>query len=417
MANEKMMILKMLEEGKINAADAAKLLASADAPLTVGSSQAPQRYAAPAPPSRPGYDSAPRPNSPNPAAPPPKPGSAVDDMGKKFGAFMKDMEPKFKKAAETVVEKTASAADSISKSLASHGEKRDTSTSGSHGGSTYYPQAPTPPKPVKSSGAAGIEEMIEILVRQAGAELNLNGLNGQVLVKGYNGDKISAKIYTVAKRAGAKAELAVLGNKYYLAYDENDFERVCIDAFVPESMFDNVRIATVNGDVRAATLTAQYIQIENMNGTTEVADISASHLAIESNNGGLRLADSAAHTATIENFNGAISISKIDIANLKATTFNSAVDMQIAGFAAYDHYNWHIETSNGKLGLVLPSYSTLGYHIKAHAALGDVKLGLVGMNYLRNDKSFIEAQSINYDAALKKVDMSLATSNAPLVVN
>ena len=413
MANEKMMILKMLEEGKINAEDAAKLLASADTPPLPSSTptggQIPPRHTTP-PPSVSSFD-APRPNS----AMPPKAGSAVDDMSRKFGAFVKEMEPKVKKVAGAVVEKTASAADSISKSLSAHGEKRV--SYGGFGGGTYFPQAPTPPKPVKGSSSAGIEEMIEILVSQAGSELNLNGLNGQVLVKGYNGDKISAKIYTVAKRAGAKAELAVLGNKYYLAYDENDFERVCIDAFVPESMFDNVRIATVNGDVRAATLSAQYVQIENMNGGTEVTDISAQNISIESNNGNLRLADSAANTTTIENFNGGISISKVDIANLKATTFNGAVDMQIAGFAAYDQYKWQVETSNGKLGLILPSYSTLGYHVKAHAALGDVKLGLVGMNYLRNDKSFIEAKSINYDSSLKKVDMTLATSNAQLVVN
>ncbi|MCL2573630.1 MAG: DUF4097 family beta strand repeat-containing protein [Defluviitaleaceae bacterium] len=416
MANEKMMILKMLEEGKINAEDAAKLLASADTPplpmggTGAGSQMPPRPASGGSVPSGSSIDSAPRPNS----AAPPKTGSAVDEMGKKFGAFMKDMEPKLKKAAETVVVKTASAADSISKSLSAHGEKRSASGSGS---GTYFPQAPTPTRPAKSSSGAGIEEMIEILVRENGAELNLSGLNGQVLVKGYNGDKISAKIYTVAKRAGAKAELAVLGNKYYLAYDENDFERVCIDAFVPESMFDNVRIATVNGDIRAATLTANFVQIESMNGGTEVAEVSAQNIVIESNNGGLILKDSAAHTATIENFNGGISIHKIDIANLKATTFNGAVDMQIAGFTAYDHYNWHVETSNGKLGVVLPSYSTLGYHVKAHAALGDVKLGLVGMNYLRNDKSFVEAKSIGYDEALKKVDMTLATSGASLVVN
>ena len=407
MANEKMMILKMLEEGKISAEDAAKLLSSADGSLgmSMGTGSIPQR---------PGTDNTPRPNSNSPSGVPPKTaGSTVDDMSKKFGEFVKEMEPKVKKMAGVVVEKTASAADSLSKSLSAHGEKRGPSSPGS---GSHFPQAPAPAKPAKASGT-GIEEMIEILVSQPGSELNLSGLNGQVLVKGYNGDKISAKIYTVAKRPGAKAELAVLGNKYYLAYDENDFERVCIDAFVPESMFDNVRIATVNGDVRAATLTAHYVQIENMNGTTEVADINAENIIIDNNNGSTRLADSAAKTASIENFNGSISISKIDIASLKATTFNGTVDMQIAAFANYDRYKWQIETSNGKLGLVLPSYSTLGYHVSAHAALGDVKLGLVGMNYLRNDKSFVEAKSINYDDALKKVEMTLATSNAPLVVN
>jgi len=428
MATEKMMILKMLEEGKINAEEAARLLASADGAgsgsAPVGGNQMPPGPTPPTAPSRPaapsspGGDYAPRPNSPAGSAAPASGktvGSTIDDMGRKFSAFAKEMEPKVRKFTETAVAKTASAADSLSKTLSGHAEKKST---GQSTGSAYFPSAPAAARPVKSmGGASGIEEVVEIKVAQAGAELNLTALNGQVLVKGYNGDKITAKIFTVTKRPGARVELATLGSKYYLAFDENDFERVCIDAFVPENMFDNVKIATTNGDIRITTLSTVFVQSDNMNGNTEIADVNAQNIVVESNNGHLRLADTGAERATIENFNGGISVSKIDIASLKATTFNGAIDMQIAGFAAYDYYNWHVETSNGKMGIVLPSYATLGYHVKAHAALDNVKLGLVGMNYLRNDKSFVEAKSINYDSAAKKADMTLVTSNAPLTVN
>jgi len=413
MASEKMMILKMLEDGKINATEAARLLASAEGapspPPVANNSQTP-------PPRRPSTDSYSVGQSPNFTPPGKTAGMHVDEMGRKIGAFAKDMEPKVKKFAEVVVEKTANAADSLSKSLSSHSDK--TGHTGGQTGSSHFPSAPAAARPAKTmGGTSGIEETIEILVKQSNAELNLTGLNGQVMIKGYNGDKISAKIFTVAKRAGARAELAQLGNKYYLSFDENDFERVCIDAFVPETMFDNVRVATTNGDIRIASLVTNFMQTENLNGGTEISDVRASHIVAESNNGGFRMADTKADKASIENFNGAISISKIDIASLKATTFNGAVDMQIAGFNSFDYYNWHVETSNGKLGLVLPSYSGLGYHVNAQAALDNVKLGLVGMNYLRNDKSYVEAKSINYDGAIKKADLTLMTSNAPLVIN
>ena len=453
MSNEKMMILRMLEEGKINAADAAKLLATAENTSTPSPQQAPwnkgpeptghsagqSSHGAHSSHSTHSSHSSHSPHStgpiPNNKIPPratttpptaPAAGSVIDDMGKKFGQFMKDMEPKIQRFAEVAVDKTSKAADGISKSLHDYKDKRHSpppppppkKPSG-----TYYPQFPTTPtapahKTAHShAGHAGIEEMIEISVKSAGSELNLSGLNGQVLIKGYNGDRISAKVFSVAKRPGAVVKLETLGNKYYLAYDEADFERVCIDAFVPETFFDNMRIATTNGDIKAAAVSTHFLQVENMNGATAVESINAANLHIESNNGSLYFADSTVAKANIENFNGAISISKVDVAALKAATFNGAIDMQIAAFAAYDHYNWHVETSNGKLALVLPSYSALGYHVKAHAALGDVKLGLVGMNYLRNDKSAIEAKSISYDGAAKKVDLSLFTSNASLVVN
>ncbi|MCL2752534.1 MAG: DUF4097 domain-containing protein [Defluviitaleaceae bacterium] len=395
MQSEKMMILKMLQDGKINAEEAARLLAQTEG-VTPPSIPAPRVTT-----------DAPRSNSPT------APTSAVDGMGKKFSEFAKSVEPKIKKAAEVVVSKTASAAESISKSLSSHGSKSSSyePPTSSIGSQTAAPS----PKPAAKTG--GVEEVIEIKVTEGGAELNLSGLNGQVLVKGYNGDKISAKIFTIAKRAGAKAALTTLGNKYYLSFDENDFDRVCIDAFVPETMFNNIKITTINGDLSLATVDATHVFIENMNGQTEVVGVNTENLTVESNNGHLALKDVVAKNATVENFNGAMSISKVDIGILKANTFNGAIDMQVATLNAHDNYTWNIETGNGKLHLVLPTYTTIGYNIKAHAALDAVKLGLVSMDYARNEKSFVEAKSANYNSALKKVDMELSTSNAPLVIN
>ena len=412
MNNEKMMILKMLEERKITADEAARLLSAAE--NSGGAKPAPDFSAIAPKPSR-SYSDGPQPNRPSGHSSAHKPGepSMVDDISRKFGAFVKDMEPKVKKGIGIAVEKTASAADSLSKSLSSSKPAH----SGYAPQQSAYPAAPKPPARPSAPAGKGIEESIEIHVAHAGAQLNLAGLNGQVLVKGYNGDKISAKIFTVAKRAGAKIQLATLGNKYYLSYDENDFERVCIDAFVPETMFDFVHVSTINGDVRVATISCNSIKIENLNGSTETSQIKADNITIEQNNGKLAMDGLNARAIHAENFNGAISASAIDASKLVMTTFNGAVDMQIAQFASFDHYDWKIETGNEKLNLALPSYVSLGYHVKAHAALNTVKLGLVGMDYIRNDKSMIEAKSINYNDATKKVDLVLETSNAPLVVN
>ncbi|MCL2415589.1 MAG: DUF4097 family beta strand repeat-containing protein [Defluviitaleaceae bacterium] len=425
MNKEKMTILKMLEEGKITSADAARLLASADG--VPPSSSGGTRYHSSASSSMPAsHSSAPQPNRPPtgiphaPAAPAAPKESMADEISRKFGEFAEKAKPKLHRFTEVVVEKTASAADSISKSLA----PKPAPTSYSHTPATPAskpfgtpPFGGAPGHTAPSAAGRGTEEAIEIPVARAGSELNLTGYNGQVIIKGYNGDKISAKIFTVTKRPGARATLAVLGDKYYLSYDENDFDRVCIDAFVPETMFDNIRISTVNGDVRVATLDAQNIKIENLNGTSEISQLKAENIIIEQNNGALRISEISADMAAIENFSGLISASSIDVAKLKMATFNGAIDMQIAQFNHFNHYDWRIETSNEKLGLALPSYASLGYHVKAHAALGTVKLGLIGMNYIRNDKSLVEAKSIKYDESVKKVDLNLETSNAPLIIN
>jgi len=418
MNNEKMLILKMLEERKISADEAGRLLANLDG--------TPPASAAPTGAQKPSFSAVSPPRAP---APPPaggpmqnRPGEAApkesmaDEVSRKFGAFVKDMEPKLKRFAEAAVEKTANAADAISRRLSAPADGSPPPAPPSapaHQQSAAYAR----PAPAPAAVGKGNEESIEIFVGQAGAQLNLAGHNGQVLVKGYNGDKISAKIFAVAKSPGARVNLAQLGNKYYLNYDESDFERVCIDAFVPETMFDNVIVSTVNGVISISSLVCEHIKVDNLNGATSVADLRANSITIEQSNGALKMERLNAKTITAENTNGAIAAFDTDAAKLNMTTFNGAIDMQIAQFPGFDDYDWRIETSNERLNLALPSYASLGYHVKAHAALNTVKLGLIGMDYIRNDPAMVEARSINFSTAAKRVSLTLETSNAPLIVN
>ena len=392
MQSEKMMILKMLEEGKINADEASRLLASASGDTP------PPRHDPQRPPSTTTHSAPKKPASHDSRS---NEQAGTSGMGQKITEFITEMEPKVKKFASQVAGKTIEAADAISKSFQSDPESLP----------SHYSSSITKPS------SAGVEEVAEIKVSHTDGELNLATLNGHVTVKGYNGDKISAKIYTVAKRPGAAISLAVLGNKYYLSYEEDDFERVSIDAFVPEGMFNTVKVASSNGNLNLSSITADHVFLEGYNGSSDISDIKAKNLTIETNNGALTLKDTTAQHANIENFNGNIFIGKTDICNLDVSTFNGAIEMQIADFLAYDDYSWNVETSNGKLLAVLPTYSTLGYHLKAHAALSTAKLGLVGMDYLNHSASSFEAVSVNYEMCLKKVKIELTTSNAPLTVN
>jgi len=444
MSSEKMAILKMLEDKKITAEEAARLLSSvssgdalkpAGAPVPVliapeysmaftdTVKKAPDvptltatPYAEPPKPNpvpgsaapsasyaTPSHDPRVTGAMPQSQSPAPVYGeSLAEELGRKLGGFMRGMEPKLQKFAENFAEKTVSAADSISRTIVA-------------------------PQPVATPRGAGrtapsvargeVQKLFELRVDAPGAELSLSSLNGSVLVKGYNGDKISAKVFYVAKHGGASIELMQLGQKYYLNYDESEFDRVCIDVFLPERLFDNIRLSAVNGPLTVSTLRAANVKLETLNGPTEIAQLSADNLIVECNNGTLRLQDIVAGRASVENFNGAIHTANTDISQMKLSTFNGTVSMQMAGFRCFEDYAWEVDSSNGKLGLVLPSSAELGYDITATAALGVVKLGLIGLAFTRNDRTAAVARSTRFDTAAKRVRLNLATSNASLEVN
>ncbi len=372
MPNEKMQILKMLEEGKINSEEAAKLLNA------IGTEKSTSRGNGRQSSTTENFD------------------EFVSGLSKKIETFAKDVEPKLHKITEVVAEKTTELTDKLSKGL-----------------STSEPAA----KRTKPTGR-GIEKRFELSVgAERGSELNLSTINGDVYVKGYNGDKITASVAYRPKRADAKLDFIQLGSKYMLSYDEDEFEFVSVNAFVPEKLFDIVTIATINGRLDVSTLSVQAATFSNSGGATKLSSIVSKTINVDCNNGSLSLSNVFSDKAQIENFNGTIDVTEIDIADLKLVAFNGDVAFHVSEYKNFSTYVWNIETSNGKMTISVPSAPDIGYNLRAHASLGNVRIGLSGLNYTASDSSFAEGKSVGYESARKRVSLNLETSNNSLVVN
>ncbi|MCL1988606.1 MAG: DUF4097 domain-containing protein [Firmicutes bacterium] len=407
MENERMEILKMIQDGKITPADAATLLNA----LENGSK--------PTMPSMPPMPSVPPPHSPETtdyatsqnSNAPEKSNSGVDfnEIGRKFFAFAKDLEPKIQKAVEFTAEKTVVVADKLSKSIETGVKNFEKNME------TKAAAKPVPPTVTTTTG--GSEQRIEMLVEDGYNELNLSSFNGDTKIIGYNGYKISATLRYQAKRSSATIELKKLGNKYYLKYAEEDFKFVHVDAYVPSQKFNVASITCLNGNLDLSELSCNQIQISNTNGQTQLKQIAAQNIKSDTSNGRLTISHIAANEAVFEHCNGAIELDEIDVEKLAITNFNGFISAIMSNFGNFSQYLWKIETSNAKLGLNLPTLPNLGYHLKAESSLGDVRIGLTGLQFITNDQGFVEAKTMAFESKPKQVRLSLETSNAHLTVN
>ncbi|MCL2356305.1 MAG: DUF4097 domain-containing protein [Defluviitaleaceae bacterium] len=395
--NEKLRILKMIEDGKITAIEAAALLTSLDGDAT------------PPAPGRATPESTERPFRAHSEKPPSQNNrslydSSYSDLGTKFENFAREAAPKVEKFTKTVAEKIVDATDKLSDVFVPDESQRD-------------PQrAPSPSPPKKEKNIA--EKQVEILVMADDSnELNIAGLNGNVRIRGYNGDKITARIVYASKKADAPIDIKKLGGKYVLFYEQEYFYDVSVDAFVPERAFRAVKIENLNGNLDASTLSANEIHFSNSNGSTILADISAVNFFAESSNGRLSVSKITADDATIENMNGSTEADEIDIAQLRLSNYNAPLSIIMSKFSRYFGYLWRVETGNAKLGINLPTAYDTGYHIKARAAMGEVRVGLTNLRYLIKEPMLVEAQSANIDHASRKVNLVIETSNAPLLIN
>jgi len=426
MPNEKLAILKMLENGQISAEEAARRLAAADAPPVAPSPApsaplpAPSSSIPPPPPSShstryEGHTN----NGPNPGTGHGTGGhSTIDDLGRKFESFARDMAPKVQKFAESAVGAIVGVTDKVSDAFSGSGHsapRTGHSPAPSHGGQTHRPSSS--PAPATAPGGITVVNIEKLVQSDAYNELSLSGLGGEIRIKGYNGDKITARLSYKAKRAGASIELMQLGNKYFLNYESDDFTVVSIDAYVPERAFGVIKVDGINCVVDCSSLSAGDIRVENANGNLSLSGLSATTLTAETSSGRFALSNIVADTATVENMNGQLECTELDIANLKLTTYNSPISIIMSGFNRHAEYLWSVETANAKLSMNLPTLPTLGYHIKAHAAMGEIRLGLTGMQFMINEPSLVEARSVSYDAAAKRVKIAAETSNSQLTIS
>ncbi|MCL2461208.1 MAG: DUF4097 family beta strand repeat-containing protein [Defluviitaleaceae bacterium] len=350
----------------------------------------------------------------------------TSDLGKKFDSFARDMEPRLQKFTDRVAEKTVAFADRISKSFPAESAPRPSNPggayrpSGSGADGAYRPSGPSSGGPAIHVPGTGTERDFELQVAPGYNELSLAGVNGNVIIRGYNGDKITAKVFFKARRgvpASREAAFMRLGNKYFLNYEEDDFEKVEIDAYVPEGMFNVVSIRGANGDVDISTLKAERIEISNANGPVKLKELNADAITVDCSNGPLSLTRISAETAEIENFNGLIDAFDLDVSGLKMQNTNGGVTINVSSLTKYADYVWSVETSNGKLTANLPTMPDLGYHLKACNTLGSVKVGMTGLTYMVNEANSVEAKSFIYDKSPKKARLAFETSNGPLVVN
>jgi len=324
------------------------------------------------------------------------------------------MAPKVQKFAESAVGAIVGVTDKVSDAFSSPGGGAAPGPV-HHGGQTHRPEAPRPA--ATTSGGMTVVSIEKLVESGSYNELSLSGLNGEIRVKGYNGDKITAQLSYRAKRPGAPIELVKLGGKYFLNYESDDFSQVSIDAYVPERAFGVIKADGINCVVDCSSLAAGDMRIVNANGSMNLSGISATTLAAENSSGRFTVSNITAETATIENLNGQVECSELDIANLKLTNYNSPVSIIMSGFNRHADYLWNVETGNAKLSMNLPTMPNLGYHIKAHAAMGEIRLGLTGLQFLINEPSLVEARSISFDHASKRLKLAAETSNGPLTIS
>jgi DUF4097 and DUF4098 domain-containing protein YvlB len=193
-----------------------------------------------------------------------------------------------------------------------------------------------------------------------------------------------------------------------------------IEINVPKHL-SHLHIITSNGKCELVDITADSIQSNTSNGKICLYNCQSKTLEAITSNGKILASQTTSGFADFSTSNGKIEIEHCKFNKLDAKTSNGAI--VLSGMDKMDSAegSYSLRTSNGKIVIELKDSSELGYMIDATTSLGSITVELPQLNYFVDKKSFsmqssAHIKSANFDTVENKILIHAHTSNSSISI-
>jgi len=194
-----------------------------------------------------------------------------------------------------------------------------------------------------------------------------------------------------------------------------------IEIMVPQHL-NNLNIITTNGKCELNDISANNIESNTSNGKICICDCQSKTLDAVTSNGKISVSGTAAAFAELNTSNGKIEIENCKFDKLDSKTSNGSIVLEGINKMAASEANYSLRTSNGKIVIELENSEVLGCMIDASTSVGSINVDLPQLNYFIDKKSFTmqstaQIKSTNFDSLTDKIFINAHTSNSSIVID
>jgi DUF4097 and DUF4098 domain-containing protein YvlB len=193
-----------------------------------------------------------------------------------------------------------------------------------------------------------------------------------------------------------------------------------VEILVPKHL-SNLHITTTNGKCEINDITADNIESNTSNGRITLSNCQGKTIEAVTSNGRITASGTSAAFADFSTSNGKIEIDNCKFDKLDAKTSNGAILLDGIYKMNSTEGNYNLRTSNGKITIDLNNSETCGYMLDATTSVGSISVDLPQLNYFVDKKSFsmqsvAQIKSANFDSVTDKIFINAHTSNSSIVV-
>lgn len=390
LSEERILILKMLEEGKITSEEAARLLEA----LEGGEKQTSSSGTAGKQQKQPNFQ------------------EEVAKVRDRLNEWKKEFQTNYnQKDFDRIVEEFSSKAEKIGKSVAATtfglvdkmidfvGSFVDTSTF------NFFGNCPTIEKNFE---AAAIE----------GMDLDVEAVNGPIVVKKHLDSKIviKSRIKSHSNNADDVLVFNDSGNAVSLKLNNAINTSVSHEIFLPAIRFKKISLKTTNGRIYAEDSLSEVFEAATQNSHIELMGVNSDAITAHTRNAKIQVSYIIGKNIEVKTTNASIDVKHIKAENVKVETTNGRIFVENAqNHENAPEMNISLKATNGGIKVNMNDMDKKGYKVRAKTTNGTVNLLIPEMLYHNRQGaggSFVEAESNGYNDFSEKVNINAETTNS-----
>ncbi len=397
-SEEKILILKMLEEGKINSEEAARLIEAIEPANKATQSESTS------------YNSRQQ-----------KKVNFNDEVSKvkdKLNEWKKDFKNSYnQKDFDRTIEEFSSKAEKVGRTLA-------TTTIGIADKVVDFVSSFVDTNSFNVFGKyKAVEKSFETGDIVEGMTLDVEAVNGHILVKKHMDNKVIIKSTLRCPQDNVDELLVFSENEGVITLKNSKNENLSVshEIFLPSIKFKAISLKTKNGKVYVEDSIAELFEAQTSNSNIELMGVSSDKINITTKNARIQLGYIIGKDIDVNTVNSLIDIKHLKTQNLNAISKNGRILIEnVHNYQGCSDINLNLKTIQAGIKVNMNDMEKRGYKIKAQTINADINLLIPEITYKNISKqlanSFVEAESSGYDGFEQKVNIIADTQNGDIEI-
>ncbi|HHY10754.1 MAG TPA: DUF4097 domain-containing protein [Firmicutes bacterium] len=196
-----------------------------------------------------------------------------------------------------------------------------------------------------------------------------------------------------------------------------DGATVSLELMVPRSRLYAVDLQSHNGSLQITDLQGTALELETSNGSALLRQVKGESVFGKTNNGSCQMDRVEADSIQYRLNNGSYRL-RVQAGEFDCTTTNGSVNLQL--LAGQGDSTYTVRTTNGSIAVKLPSLAETGVNVDLRAAVGRVTADLGPLEISQKERGggggLLVARTFNYADQGKKIALKASSSSGSISV-